>query len=142
MKLRVQKLNPEAIIPKQMSIGAAGMDLTAISIRVLGNRQIACSTGLAFEIPEGHVGLLFPRSSIVRSDLRLANAVGVIDSDYRGEVTVVFDVLQSDGLTPTYNTGDRVAQMVIMPIAQVEIEESDELGSTERGTGGYGSTGK
>ena len=141
MKLRIKKTHPEAVVPKQMTEGSAGFDLTAISIKITGN-QIICSTGLAFEIPEGHVGLLFPRSSVVRTDLRLANSVGVIDSDYRGEVSVVFDVRNTSNVMPTYDSGDRVAQMVIVPVVQVELEEVEELSSTDRGTGGYGSTGK
>ena len=117
------------------------MDLVAISIRESG-KQLICSTGLAFEIPEGYAGFLFPRSSIVRTDVRLANAVGVIDADYRGELSIVFDLQPSGGMTPTYTVGDRVAQLVIMPVATVELQLVDDLEDTERGTGGYGSTGK
>ena len=116
------------------------MDLTAISIKVLANRQIACSFGLAFQIPPGHVGLIFPRSSVVRTDLRLANAVGVIDQDFVGEISAVFDIKDTSDVVPTYHPGDRVAQLVIMPVATVELEEVYELEDTERGTGGYGST--
>lgn len=142
MKLRIKKLDEAAVIPKQMTEGAAGFDLTAIKVYEIANKQIVCNTGLAFEIPEGHVGLLFPRSSVVRTDLRLANAVGVIDSDYRGEITIVFDEMSHRYKTPSYASGDRVAQMVIMPIAKVELEEVDELSSTVRGSGGYGSSGR
>ena len=142
MKLRIKKLDVDAVVPKQMTDGAAGFDLTATMVTELPNKKLMCNTGLAFEIPEGYVGLLFPRSSVVRTDLRLANSVGVIDSDYRGEITIVFDEIPTRYVTNSYNKGDRVAQMVIMPIAKVELVVVDELSNTKRGSGGYGSTNK
>jgi dUTP pyrophosphatase len=142
MRLRIKKTHVYAVIPKQMTEGAAGFDLTAVRVQEVPNNKVICSIGLAFEIPVGYVGLLFPRSSVVRTDLRLANAVGVIDSDYRGEVSVVFDEISHGTKVSSYGAGDRVAQMVIIPIAQVELEEVDELSSTDRGSGGFGSTDK
>ncbi len=140
MKIKVKKLHKDAILPKQAKQGDAGFDLTAVS-RETTWELCAYGCGLAFEIPQGYVGLVFPRSSIKNTELRLSNAVGVIDSGYRGEVMAVFDrVADSDGYP--YAIGDRFAQMVIVPIPQVEIEEVEELSDSERGTGGYGSTGR
>lgn len=97
-------------------------------------------TGLAFEIPDGHVGLIFPRSSIYKTNERLANCVGVIDSDYRGEVSFIFDVIAGSG-TP-YIKGDRIGQLMIVRLPDIEVQEVEELSDTVRGSGGYGSTGK
>ena len=101
-------------------------------------------TGLAMEIPEGYVGLVFPRSSIRNTDLSLSNAVGVIDSGYRGEIQATFNrkgVSQIDG-HPIYMVGDRIAQIIIVPYPHIIFDEVDELSNSERGTGGFGSTGK
>ena len=91
------------------------------------------------EIPPGHVGLVFPRSSCYKHGMLLSNCVGVIDSDYRGEVTAVFLGTHDD---VSYEIGDRIAQLVIMPIPAVKFVEAEELSETQRGTGGYGSTGR
>ena len=92
------------------------------------------------EIPQGYVGLIFPRSSVRNQDLLLTNCVGVIDSGYRGELQATFK--KTNGLDSTkYNVGDRGAQIIILPYPQVFMVESDELSDTERGTGGFGSTG-
>lgn len=138
-KLRIKKLDKRAVVPKYAKPGDAGMDLTAIDGDWdVGRMQARYRFGLAFEIPEGYVGLIFPRSSIVRRTCSLANAVGVIDSGYRGEVTAVFNLHGED----FYAAGERIAQLVVVPFAYCEIEETDELSETERGVGGYGSTGK
>ena len=100
--------------------------------------MVTFGIGLAVEIPEGHVGLLFPRSSVYKSGLTLTNSVGVIDSGYRGEIMMKFQV---SSISNMYKVGDRVGQLLIVPYPQVEFEEVDELSSTERGKGGYGSTG-
>lgn len=142
MEVKFKKLSPDAIAPIQATDGAAGFDLTATSFEVKKNtimRSVAeYGTGLAVEIPEGHVGLVFPRSSIHKKDMLLTNGVGVIDSDYRGEIKAVFAYAGED----IYKPGDRIAQLVIMPIPAVKFVEAEELTETERGTGGYGSTGK
>lgn len=141
-KLKIKKLDERAVVPQYAKPGDAGMDLVAIDCVVNTDRmQVLYRFGLAFEIPEGYVGLIFPRSSVVKKDVTLANCVGVIDSGYRGEVTAVFNLLPRPR-GEIYNVGDRIAQLVVMPFAQCEIEETDELSETERGTGGYGSTGK
>lgn len=137
MKVRMKRLNDDAIIPRYAKPGDAGMDLTAVWM----NQQmeiITYGTGLAVEIPAGHVGLLFPRSSIYKTGMSLTNAVGVIDSGYRGEIMMKFEMTDSDAM---YKVGDRIGQLVIMPYPEVEFEEVDELSETSRGAGGYGSTG-
>lgn len=144
MKVKIKKLLTNAVIPKYSKQGDAGLDLVATSkhIDVYGN--ISYGTGLAFEIPFGYVGLLFPRSSNSKTDLLLTNSVGVIDSGYRGEVSLKFRGYYSkiDMENSNYQIGDRIGQIIIMPYPQIEFEEVEELSETERGTGGYGSTGK
>lgn len=137
MKIKIKKLVADAVIPHYAKPGDAGMDLTAVWM----NQQmeiITYGTGLAVEIPEGHVGLLFPRSSIYKTGMFLTNAVGVIDSGYRGEVMMKFEMTDSRKM---YQVGDRIGQLLIMPYPLVEFEEVSELSSSDRGTGGYGSTG-
>ena len=130
MKVKVKKLVPNAVIPHYAKDGDAGLDLG----------KVKYFSGLAFEIPKGYVGLLFPRSSNADKDLLLTNSVGVIDSGYRGEVTAVFK--KTEYPTKAYELGERFAQMIILPYPQIELEEAEELSVTERGTGAYGSTGK
>lgn len=140
MKVKVKKLVENAVIPHYAKSGDAGLDLTVTSVETNGDK-IVYHCGLAFEIPQGFVGLLFPRSSNAKKDLLMANSVGVIDSGYRGEITAVFSktrLLHPD----LYQVGERFAQLVIMPYPQIEFEEAEELSVTERGTGRYGSTGK
>ena len=138
MKVKVKKLHKDAIIPKYAKQGDAGLDLTAIKVERLDNEHVKYSFGLAFEIPENHVGLIFPRSSCYKQRQLLSNSVGVVDSGYRGEVSAV--MLGTS--TYSYRVGDRVAQLVVMPYPSVELIEVDNLSSTERGDGGYGSTGR
>lgn len=141
MEVKIKKLHPDAVIPTKAYPTDAGFDLTAVwSGWDNTNKVFEYGFGLSFEIPEGYVGLIFPRSSIFRKDLFLTNCVGVIDSHFRGEVTVKFK--STSNLIPeSYNVGDRVAQMIIMPIPQVNLVEVKELSDTDRGAGGYGSTG-
>ena len=142
MIIKAKKLNPDAVIPKYAKPGDAAMDLYATSVDYDKYGNLVCHTGLAMEIPEGHVGLLFPRSSISKTALTLRNSVGVIDSGYRGEVMLKFD--REDRLVTDdclYHVGDRVGQIMIMPYPQVQFEEAVELSDTDRGTGGFGSTG-
>lgn len=145
MKVKIKKLHKDAKIPRYAKPGDAGMDLTVASIEINRNKAIV-KFGLAIEIPTGYVGLIFPRSSIHKTDFRLTNSVGVIDSGYRGEISAVFDIhgTRLDGETDVwdYKVGDRAAQIIIMPYPEVEFEEVEELSESERGTGGYGSTGK
>ena len=139
MKIRFKKINPAAVAPKQCTIGAAGFDLTAVSVEE-DSLTVRCDTGVAVEIPNGYVGLLFPRSSVYKTGLAMANAVGVLDPDFRGAISAIF-YKRRHKVNP-YKVGDRVAQLVIVPIKNVEFVEVDELSETERGAGGYGSTGR
>lgn len=135
MNINFKKLQPQAQAPLS-SLGNAGADLYAIS-KTFREGFIEYGTGLAFEIPEGYVGLLFPRSSISNKDLTLANSVGVIDSSYRGEVKMRF----VDSGPIHYEEGERIGQLVILPCPAVEFNETEELSVTDRGEGGFGSTG-
>lgn len=156
MKVKIKKTHPDAVIPKYAKAGDAGLDLTAVSMELDEYGNICYGTGLAFEIPEGYVGLLFPRSSNCKKHLVLTNSVGVLDSGYRGEVTfryrphtqevcvaseAGFDTDHSSDCE-VYQVGDRIGQIIILPYPQIEFEEVDELSETERGAGGYGSSGK
>lgn len=139
MKVKFKKLHEYAKAPYQGTVGSAGFDLTAVSMTELDNGYLRYGTGLAVEIPAGHVGLVFPRSSIFKTGMTLTNCVGVIDSDYRGEITAVF---VGGDIRTEYKVGDRICQLIIMPYPAVEFVEASELSDTARGTGGYGSTGK
>lgn len=141
MKVRFKRLHPDAVIPKYAKPGDAGVDLTAISVDWNPNGYYSYDTGLAVEIPEGYVGLIFPRSSIYKTDLKLSNSVGVIDSGYRGSIKANFYYDDFDTTTP-YKVGDRIMQLIILPYPQIELEEVDELSDTSRGSGGFGSSGK
>jgi dUTP pyrophosphatase len=136
VQIKIKKLSDEAVVPKYAKEGDAGLDLVAISKRET-EKFIEYGTGLAFEIPLGYAGFIFPRSSVSKKDLVLANSVGVVDSGYRGEFLVRFKKLGEE----EYEVGERVAQVVIMKLPEVEIEEVLELSNSERGEGGFGSTG-
>ncbi len=155
MNVKIKRIHPNAVIPVYAKYGDAGLDLVAVSSKELHafgeydnansiNEGVPIykeySTGISIEIPEGFVGLLFPRSSISTSALMLANSVGVIDSGYRGEIKVRFKVLDKNNYT--YDVGDRVAQLIILPYPKINLIEAEELSSTERGEGGHGHTGK
>ena len=137
MNIKIKKLHPNAIIPEYAKIGDAGLDLTAVDF-ISNGLHITYKTGLAIEIPEGFVGLLFPRSSVYKTGQYLTNSVGVIDSGYRGEVMLKFT---RPALDSQYKVGDRVGQLIIMPYPQVKFEEVEDLDATDRGVGGFGSTG-
>ena len=124
----------------------AGYDLVAVSKEVDELGCLVYGTGLAFEIPEGHVGLLFPRSSICEHGETLTNSVGVIDSNYRGEVKFKFrqyyDLNYVHSLKKEYQVGERVGQIIVLPYPEVEYELSETLSDSDRGEKGFGSTGK
>lgn len=170
MEVKVKRLSENAVIPMYGKPGDAGMDLTATSRHFDAEGNVVYGTGLSFEIPEGHVGLIFPRSSNAKQDLTLTNSVGVIDSGYRGEVlfkfkptaffadkdcseggeTSWFDftILSGSKFADSkefginlYEVGDRVGQIIIMPYPQVVFVESEDLEPSLRGEGGFGSTG-
>ena len=138
MQVKIKKLHKDAIVPSYAKPGDAGMDFTCINYEFDEFDNIVYSTGLAVEIPEGFVGLVFPRSSISKYDLHLRNSVGVIDSGYRGEILFKFGYAGEN----VYQIGDKIGQLVILPYPQVTFEEVEELSETERGSGSYGSTGK
>ena len=141
MKVRIKKLNENAVIPTYAKDGDAGMDLVATRIISNTTFDVSYGTDLAMEIPNGFVGLVFPRSSIRKYELALSNSVGVIDSGYRGELQATFK--KTNGLDSlAYKVGDRVAQIMIIPYPPIEFDEVAELSDTERGDGGFGSTGK
>lgn len=144
MKVKIKKLHSDAIIPKYAKEGDAGMDLVATSIISETPSQITYGLGIALEIPEGFVGLVFPRSSIRKTRLQLSNSVGVIDSGYRGELQATFNKITTtiENQKNDYKVGDRVCQIMIIPHPIVELLEVDELSDTDRGEGGFGSTGK
>ena len=150
LKIRFKKLREDAVMPSKAHATDAGFDLVATS-RVFDEYGcVSYGTGIAVEIPKGYVGLLFPRSSVFRTDLSLSNCVGVIDSGYRGEVKAKFrqqltfaDDRQGAPFGPRcYEVGERIMQMVVMPYPEVEFEESDALSDSDRGEGGYGSSGR
>jgi dUTP pyrophosphatase len=143
MKVQIKKLNENAVIPSYAKDGDAGMDLVATSIISNTSTQITYGIGLALEIPKGFVGLIFPRSSVRKTRLMLSNCVGVVDSGYRGELQATFNKINNDSVSENdYKVGDRIAQIVIIPHPDIQFEEADELSDTERGVGGFGSTGK
>jgi len=142
MQVRVKRLHDSATIPAYSKPGDAGMDLTVISMEKDEYGNVVYRTGLAIEIPAGYVGLLFPRSSNSKTDLYLTNHVGVIDSGYRGEIMLKFRANPSLINARIHHPGDRVVQLMILPYPQVTLVETTELSDTERGDGGFGSTGK
>ena len=139
MKIRFKKLSQSAVVPRKAHASDAGFDLTCTRYEVTNGELFTYHTDIAVEIPDGYVGLLFPRSSIYKQDLFLTNSVGVIDSCYRGEVTAKF---RPHLFAKPYDKGDRFAQMIIIPYPHVDFVEVDELSESDRGEGGYVSTGK
>lgn len=144
MQIKYKKLSDKAVEPIRATKGSAGYDLVATNITTevneAGQLILVYHTDLAFEIPEGYEGEIRPRSSISRKSLRILNSPCTIDSDYRGEVTVKF-MSTTDVIPSVYKIGERFAQLLIKPVITAEFAECDELTPTERGEGGYGSTG-
>ena len=148
LNVKIKKLSENAVIPQYAKHGDAGLDLTATSKWYDESGNVCYGTQLSFEVPHGYVGLLFPRSSNTKKDLILGNSVGVIDSGYRGEVVFKFKPSDyfavnradcyGDGLI--HYIGDRIGQIIIMPYPEVNFVEVDELSSSDRGVGGFGST--
>lgn len=146
MKVRIKKLDPRAVMPAKARPGDAGLDLTAVSMDVDKYGNYVYGFGIAMEIPKGYVGLVFPRGSIHKKDQSLSNSVGVVDSGCRDEVKAVFKRTVMNRLyarqAHTYLPGERIAQLMVIPVPEVEVEEADELSDSDRGDGGFGSTGK
>lgn len=140
MQVNIKRLSENAVIPTYGKPGDAGMDLTCISEEwAEDNSMVTYDTGIAMEIPEGYVGLIFPRSSVSKTSLILSNSVGVIDSGYRGSIMFKFRYPE-EGMV--YEIGERIGQIIIVPYPQITFNEVQELSETARGEGGYGSTGK
>lgn len=139
MKVKIKRLHKDAVIPSYAKPGDAGLDLVATSVISFDKEQVTYGTGIAVEIPEGFVGLVFPRSSIRKYEQYLSNSVGVIDSGYRGEIQATFNSRYYADVK--YQVGDKIAQLLILPYPSIEFEEATELSSTDRGEGGFGSTG-
>ena len=157
MQVKIKKLVENAVIPFYAKQGDAGLDLTATSKEYDSYGNTVYGTGLAFEIPEGYFGLLVPRSSNSKTDLRLTNSSGILDSSYRGEVMFKYRndnyVKMDEGMQAhlviggiefvnEYEVGDRIGQLIILPYPKIELIEVEELSKTERGEGGYGSSGR
>ena len=162
IQIPFKKLHKNAVIPAKATSGAAGYDCVATEIEFNSEHQyIAYKLGFAVAIPEGYVGLVYPRSSNRKTEVYIPNSVGVIDSDYRGEVSFTIKYTDDDiriennriiqygddystfvEVTPPYSVGDRVCQLVIQKLPDIYFMETDTLDETERGTGGHGSTGK
>jgi len=140
MKIKIKRLHPSAVIPKYATDGSGAFDITAVS-REITSSGVIYGTSIAFEVPKGHVLYIYSRSGHgFRNALRLANAVGIIDSDYRGEVKVKL-AYDGDGYADWPYIGDRIAQGIIMKVPKIEFEEVEELTNTDRGEDGFGSTG-
>lgn len=145
MQLKFKKLSDKAVLPSKAHATDAGLDLTCTSINTMvnecGQLLLQYHTDIAVEIPEGYVGLLFPRSSVCKKSLSLTNSVGVIDAGYRGEIMAVFRNT-TDVIPAVYKEGERFAQLVIIPIPDVQPIEVETLSESDRGEGGYGSSDK
>jgi dUTP pyrophosphatase len=152
--VKIKKLHEDAVIPQYQTSGASGFDLHALEdVEILPNHTQLVRTGLSFEVPEGYELQIRPRSGLsLKTHLRVANAPGTVDSDYRGEVCIImtntmealdkdYTPDQDDRDIPKIKKGDRVAQGVICPVVQAEFEVVEELQETERGSSGWGSTG-
>ena len=140
MKIQFKKLVSNAITPRFGKPGDAGADLVATSLDLSRDGQVVYSTGIAVEIPEGMVGLVFPRSSIRDKDLVLSNGVGVIDSGYRGEIMATFNL--KNPWSEIYNVGDRIAQLVVYKLLEPIISWTEAKDETSRGDKGFGSSGR
>ena len=143
MQLRVARLSDAARLPARAHPGDAGLDLHAAeSARIVPGMRENVGTGIAIEIPEGHAGLVLPRSGLAaRHGIALVNAPGLIDSGYRGEIRVLL-LNTHPGVVFEIEPGDRIAQLVISPIADAEPIEVEELSDSDRGGGGFGSSGR
>lgn len=145
LKVKIKKLHPDAIIPKYQTSGAAGFDLHAVEdIKIEASETGIVKTGLSFEVPIGYELQIVPRSGMsLKTPIRVSNSPGTVDSDYRGEVCIIIDNKNEKFIQPAFyiKKGDRIAQGKITPVLQAEFQEVEELQVTDRGEGGFGSTG-
>ncbi len=135
--VKIKKIHPDAKLPKYAKEGDACMDVASTRMEIT-DKFIEYGTGLTLEIPEGYVCLLFPRSSVTNKDMMLKNSIGVLDSGYRGEMIFRFHRFSNE----IYEVGERIGQIMVIPRPYMVIEEVDNLSESERGTGGFGHTGK
>jgi dUTP pyrophosphatase len=151
MEVKIKKLYKDSILPTKAHATDAGYDLYAHSKSYDNDGNVVYGSGVAMEIPQGYVGLVFPRSSNAKKDLILSNSVGLIDSGFRGEISFKFkpsNVIEKPDLAyvpesiSKYEVGDRIGQIIIMPYPEIEFVEVEELSDSERGDGSYGSSGK
>lgn len=143
MEVKLKKLHPNAVIPQHAHIGDFCKDLTAVDVEYDPVKDcFVYHTGIAIEVPIGYVAMVFARSSNRNTDAYLPNAVGIIDSGYRGEILVSYKNRTKNDKIQPYNVGDRIAQIAILPYPQFDFIKTEELTNTERGQGGHGSTGK
>lgn len=149
MKIKIKRLHPDAIIPTYGTEGASGFDLYAVEdVPLYPGQTNTIGTGLAFEVEPGYELQIRPRSGLsLKTALRVANSPGTVDSDYRGEVKIImqntkpFNYYTAEEDLIVIKKGERIAQGVICPVIKVEFDVTDELQETERGEGGFGSTG-
>lgn len=143
MKVKFKKLNSAAVTPTYAKSGDGCLDLTAITrLWDSDNKIWEYDTGVAVEIPEGYIGLVFPRSSIFKYDLMLSNSVGIIDSGYRNSIKFKYRQTDRTLFQNKFEVDERIGQLLILPYPKIELEEVKELSNTERGNLGFGSSGK
>lgn len=139
LTLKIKKLNDKAVVPMKMTEGAAGLDITVINHQVLWvGTVVPVQTGIAMSIPKGYHGEVHIRSSYGKRGIRLANCTGIIDSDYRGELILM--LINDSNMVQVIDSGERVAQLILVKDPVFKVEEVTELNETERGEGGFGST--
>lgn len=140
MDIQIKRIDTELPVPAYAHPGDAGLDLYAAQPAVVTGETVLIPTGVVVAVPDGHVGLVCPRSGLSKHGVTVANAPGIVDAGYRGELMVR---LTTTSATPyRVYRGDRIAQLLIVPVARPEVTVVDRLDNTERGTGGFGSTGR
>ena len=140
MRIRIKKLHPDAVVPRYAHFGDAAVDLVATTKWKDDKGNICYGTGLAMEIPDNHVGLMFPRSSVSKKDLRLCNSVGVIDAGYRGDIIACVDNIKN--VPYTIQQGSRLFQLCGPQLEPIQFQLTNDLSNSQRGAGGFGSTGQ
>lgn len=138
--VKIRKVHPDAVLPKRAHPTDAGMDVTAISMEMTED-YIEYDTGLQFQLPAGYVMLIFPRSSNSKKDLLMCNSVGVLDAGYTGNLKFRFKLTTEGYTEKIYNPGDKIGQIIILPYPEINFVETEEFDETDRGSGGFGSTG-
>ena len=138
--VKIRKVHPDAVLPKRAHPTDAGMDVTAISMEMTED-YIEYDTGLQFQLPAGYVMLIFPRSSNSKKDLLMCNSVGVLDAGYTGNLKFRFKLTTEGYTEKIYNPGDKIGQIIILPYPEINFIETEEFDETDRGSGGFGSTG-